>query len=273
MVDKPMIADAYRAYAYFRWVDDFIDLHSSTKNERVAFLQRQTELINRIYRKRECADLLVQEEMLADLINNCRDQKGRLQSYIRNMLAIIHFDTHRRGHLISTKELSWYSDTLGKAVVDVIQHFIGNRCQYPDTEHRTHAAIGAHIAHMLRDTFEDTSAGFINIPREYLEVHQIQPTDYESDAYRAWVKERVRLAWVNIESGKRYFNSIESLRCRIVGNWYCVRFDNILHAIEREDYLLRAEYPERKNLSSWSRMAWLGITLPIRHILSNGKAA
>ena len=236
-----MIANAYRAYAYFRWVDDFIDIHASTKVESVAFLERQTEIIDRSYRKQECNDLLVQEEMLADLIHNCHVENSGLESYIRNMLAIIKFDTHRRGRLISTEELSWYSDTLGKAVTDVIQYFIGNRCQYPDTEHRTHAAIGAHIAHMLRDTLDDTDAGFINIPREYLEAHQIQPTDYEDDAFRAWVKERVRLAWVYNESVKRYFDSIENLRCRIVGHWYCARFDNILHAIDREEYILRLE--------------------------------
>lgn len=268
-----MIANAYRAYAYFRWVDDFIDIHASTKVEAVAFLERQTEIIDRSYRKQDCNDLLVQEEMLTDLLHNCHDEKSSLESYIRNMLEIINFDTHRRGRLISTEELSRYSDTLGKAVTDVIQYFIGNRCQYPDTEHRTHAAIGAHIAHMLRDTLEDTGAGFINIPREYLEVYQIQPTDYESDAFRAWVKERVRLAWVYIESGKRYFDSIENLRCRIVGHWYCARFDNILDAIEQEEYILRPEYPERRNLSAWSRMAWLGFTIPVQHILSNGKPA
>ena len=35
MVDRPMIEDAYRAYAYFRWVDDFIDLHAVTEEDRI----------------------------------------------------------------------------------------------------------------------------------------------------------------------------------------------------------------------------------------------
>ena len=35
MVDKGKVNDCYRAYAYFRWADDVIDLSSESNDERV----------------------------------------------------------------------------------------------------------------------------------------------------------------------------------------------------------------------------------------------
>jgi hypothetical protein len=34
LADRDKIADAYRAYAYFRWVDDALDAESSSSHER-----------------------------------------------------------------------------------------------------------------------------------------------------------------------------------------------------------------------------------------------
>jgi len=57
------------------------------------------------------------------------------------------------------------------------------------------AVTGAHILHMLRDTYVDLRAGYWNIPCEVLERHSIGPGDVHSDAYREWVEARVRLAF------------------------------------------------------------------------------
>jgi phytoene/squalene synthetase len=269
MVDRNLVANAYRAYAYFRWVDDFIDVHASTRTECVAFLKRQSELIDRSLNNKLILDLLPQEVMLIDLLESCPDRSSGLHSYIQNMMAIMKFDAQRRNHLITAQELAWYSNTLAKAVMDAIQYFIGNECAYPDTAERNYAAIGAHIAHMLRDTYEDTEAGFINIPRGVLVAHSISPTEYDSQAYRNWVRERVGETWSYFEAGKRYFDSLENTRCRIVGHWYCARFEKVLQAIEKDGYILRPEYRESKNLSTWLRMVWLGLSLPVRQILTS----
>ena len=66
MVDRDLVGDFYRAYAYFRWVDDFIDIYSQSDDERISFISRQRELINRLYRN-ERPDNLTPEEREAQL--------------------------------------------------------------------------------------------------------------------------------------------------------------------------------------------------------------
>ena len=58
MVDRDRIEDAFRAYGYFRWVDDVLDAESGSgfvlsegeASERLAFLERQKSLLERCYR-------------------------------------------------------------------------------------------------------------------------------------------------------------------------------------------------------------------------------
>ena len=51
LADRERVADAYRAYAYFRWVDDTLDAKSdlSVRNE-LTFLERQKSLLEKCYR-------------------------------------------------------------------------------------------------------------------------------------------------------------------------------------------------------------------------------
>jgi hypothetical protein len=88
----------------------------------------------------------------------------------------------------------------------------------------------------------------------------------DSPAYRAWVRGRVELARGYFREGKRYLDELDGLRCKIVGYWYCARFEGVLDTIERDGYILRAGYNERRKLSTWLIMAWLGISLALRHI-------
>ena len=48
MVDKDLVDDFFRAYAYFRWADDVVDAPCGSDEERVAFMARQRELIDRL---------------------------------------------------------------------------------------------------------------------------------------------------------------------------------------------------------------------------------
>lgn len=271
MVDKELVDDFYRAYAYFRWADDVVDSPASKgypfqSNERqIAFVQRQRELIDGLYRNECPEDLTVEEELVADLISHDRGENSGLQSFIRNMLAVIEFDAHRKGRLISQQELLWYSQRVAQSVTDGIQYFIGNGHPYPDGNGRYSAALGAHVTHLLRDTRPDTADGFINIPRENLEPTGIGPDDVDSPPYREWVRERVAQARQLFKEGKRYLDGLDVLRCKIVGHWYCARFERVLEMIEQDDYYLRPKYEERRNMFTWTRIAWLGLAVTLRH--------
>jgi phytoene/squalene synthetase len=114
-------------------------------------------------------------------------------------------------------------------------------------EARYLAVTAAHITHMLRDAVEDAENGYYNIPRDYLENHGISPTDVNNDAYREWVKTRVKLARKRFEGGRANLAQVENVRCRLAGYAYIARFEVVLDAIEKDGYLLRADYPERKS--------------------------
>jgi phytoene/squalene synthetase len=271
MVDKDLVNDWYRAYAYFRWADDIIDISSQSSDERISFIRRQGKLIDRLYRDERPDGLTPEEEMIADLISRDRGENSGLQSFIRSFLAVIEFDAYRKGRLISQSELTWYSNCLGKSVTDGIQYFIGNGHPYPVTEDRYLAATAAHITHMLRDMVLDIADGYINIPREYLEAHTISPEDVDSPPFQAWVRERVEQARRYFREGTRYLDELDVLRCKIAAYWYCARFEDVLDTIEREGYVLRAAYDERHRLSAWLKMAWLAVSVALQHIARRGR--
>jgi len=265
MVDQDLREDAFLAYGYFRWADDEIDISFQSEGERIAFIRRQRNLIDALYKGAKVSDLTPEEAIIANLIKHDRDVNSGLKSYIHNMLAILEFDTYRRGSLISEAEYIWYSKYLAKSVIDGLQYFIKNGHPYPKTEVCYLSAIAAHITHMLRDMHQDIEAGYVNIPREYLDAHGIEPEDFGCPPYRAWVKSQVDLARAYFKKGKRYIIQIGALRYKIVCYWYCTRFDSILETIERDGYCLRAEYPEQKSFLNWLKILTVGISLFIQH--------
>ena len=264
LADRDLMADAYKTYAYFRWVDDWIDQDSLQKDDRIAFVDRQNALISDCTQGIRRQDMTAEEQMLADLIHRDegsserseRSEHSGLRSYIHNMMVVMAFDAGRRGRLISNSELATYAHTLAVAITEAMHYFIGHNSSSPGGETRYLAVTGAHITHMLRDTLEDNAAGYFNIPSEYLTASHISPLDVGSDQYRDWVKDRVQLARSYFKAGRDYMAQVESLRCRLAGYAYLARFEAVLDLIERDDYLLRAQYRECKTPAAGARMSW-----------------
>ncbi len=265
LVDRDLIPDAYNAYAYFRWVDDHLDQDASEKSERLTFIKRQEELIDRCYRGDWPHQVAAEERMLVDLIRGDRGKNSGLQSYIRYMMAVMVFDAERRGRLISQAELAEYTRWLATAVTEALHYFIGHNCASPRSEIRYLAVTAAHITHMLRDTLEDTTTGYFNIPLEFIQLHRIDPRDVESTAYQTWVQSRVKLARVYFEAGRNYFAQVENPRCRIAGYAYTARFEGVLDAIERDGYRLRSGYPECKSLTAGMRMGLSALSMAFNY--------
>jgi phytoene/squalene synthetase len=255
LVDQERVADAYRAYAYFRWVDDCLDEESTSSLDRTAFLERQKSLLEKCYRGESPRDADIHERMLRELVQKDTEKNSSLQCYLRNMMGVMDFDVRRRGKWISQIELNEYTRLLASAVTEAMHYFIGHGCYSPQDESRYLAVTAAHITHMLRDTFDDVRAGYYNIPREVLDANRITPGDVRSDAYRAWVKNRVQLARRYFKAGRAYLDRVENPRCRLAGYAYAARFEWLLETIEHEGYLLRPQYEERRSFSTALRMA------------------
>ncbi|HVM72761.1 MAG TPA: squalene/phytoene synthase family protein [Anaerolineales bacterium] len=273
LADPGLVDDCLRAYAYFRWADDMIDISLSGAAARTAFIERQKALIDSLYQGERPAGLCPEEAMLADLIaHNCTPASG-LHSFIYNFMAVIEFDAHRQGRLASRAELDAYTTCLATAVMDGLQYFIGNGHVYPHTYNRNLAVIGAHITHMLRDMLEDLPAGLVNIPAEVLEAQGITMDEIDSnEKLRAWVHEQVDLARACFQEGKTYINSLDNLRCKLAGVWYCARFECVLDLIEQDGFQLRADYPERHCLKVWLKMVRLGLVVTLSHFAGRLKA-
>jgi hypothetical protein len=197
--------------------------------------------------------------MLIELVQRDRAKHRGLQIYLRNMMQVMDFDVKRRGRLISQAELGEYTRWLASSVMECIHYFIGHDDFSPHDGTRYLAVSAAHIAHMLRDTFDDAQMGYYNIPREVLDAGHFGPLEVNHEAYRNWVKSRVALARGYFNAGKRYFARVENARCRLACFAYTARFEWLLSVIEREAYTLRPQYNERK--SGGAALQMMGLTL------------
>lgn len=256
LADRERVTDAYRSYGYFRWVDDVIDAKAATKSGTIAFARRQKSLLEACYRGERPEIQHPEERMLVDMVCNDTEKNSGLQIYLRNMMDVMLFDAGRRGQTVSQAELAGYSHKLAVAVTEALYYFIGHDDPSPNHPARYLAVTGAHIVHMLRDAVEDVEAGYYNIPREVLQARGISPQDIISDAYRKWVCERIQLARATFDLSRACTSRVKNWRCRLAGYAYTARFRWMLNAIERDNFCLRAEYPERKSLEAGLWMSW-----------------
>ncbi len=260
LVDRDMVDDAYRAYAYFRWVDDTLDEECAARCDRLAFVQRQRQIIAAAYAGERQGHLTDEERLVTDLIGNDKAQNSGVRAYIDNMMAVMAFDAARRRALISEAELTEYTRWLATAVTEALHHFIGHNDAVPHDETRYLAVTAAHITHMLRDAIEDAEAGYYNIPEAYLAERDIDPNNVTSESYRDWVKERVQLARRYFKIGRENMSRIQNLRRRLAGYAYIARFEVVLDAIEKDAYKLRDDYPERKSKHAVLKMGWAALS-------------
>lgn len=259
-VDQDRVADAYRAYGYFRWLDDVIDEETGSGADGIAFVNRQRSLLESCYRGEIPNELCAEERMLVDLVRNNSEQPSGLRTYLFNMMDVMAMDAKRRGQIISQSELFEYSHKLAKSVTEALYYFIGHDDPSPTHEARYMAVTAAHITHMLRDTLEDVKNGYFNIPQEYLQARGISPQDVTSQAYRDWVCGRVQLARGYFKLGRDCTAQVKNLRCRLAGYAYTARFEWMLNVFERDQYFLRSEYPERKSLRAGLWMLFHALT-------------
>jgi phytoene/squalene synthetase len=256
LVSRDRLEDAYRAYAYFRWLDDQLDCQGGTRAEKLALVNHQRELLTACYSKQPQAATCPEEQMLLDLFESDCEETSGLQFYLRNMMGVMAFDVERRGRLINQEELTEYSRLLATAVTELLFYFIDQDDSSPRNEDRYQAVRGAHIVHMLRDMLDDIDLGYINLPVEILESHQVSASHFDNPAFREWVFGRVKLAHQCFAAGRKYFARVKSLRCRLAAYAYLARFEWMLMIIERNKYRLRRSYPERKSLRAGGWMAW-----------------
>jgi phytoene/squalene synthetase len=263
LADRDHLTDAYRSYAYFRWVDDVLDTKAGSIYKKFAFILRQKSLLDACYRGEVPNILCAEEWMLVDLVRNNPEINSGLHTYLHNMMEVMRFDAGRRGQVITQAELIEYSRLLASAVTEVLYYFISRDDPTPHNEARYLSVTAAHIIHMLRDTLEDIEAGYFNIPGEFIYSRGISPNDIDSSAYQEWVYERVHLAKQYFKAGNKYLSQVKSRRVRLAGYTYTARFEWVLRLIEHDNYHIRPAYSERKSLRAgmWMSLSTLSAVI------------
>ena len=270
LADRDRVFHSFRAYAYFRWLDDTLDSPSQeplisnqpnqstyqNQEEKLNLVKRQRGLLDDLYQGVIPLDLSPPEELLVDLVQTDPDPESGLYLYLDNMMKVMEFDAERRGKEITEEKLDDYTTALAVSVTEILHYVIGHDQPQPRTEERYLAVKAAHIAHMLRDTHEDAQDGYYNIPGTFLKEHGITPFDVQSDAYRLWVNKQVDLAREYFKTGLSYISRGKNFRRRLTGLAYTARFEWVLQIIERENYSLRQEYSDRKKLPATLWMFW-----------------
>jgi phytoene/squalene synthetase len=258
LVSRRRAADAMRAYAYFRWVDDCLDAEGMTAAQAEPFLERQRQVIEAAQRRVDLPDASREEAMLVDLVRGNGLGQSGLSLYIDNLMQVMAFDAARRGRPITADELAAHTRRLAIAVTEALDYFLdGRRSSRSPAKYL--AASGAHIAHMLRDTREDIARGYFNIPLEVLRAGRIEPDQVDSQAYRAWAERRVALARRCLRLGRAYILRLDSFRLRMGLLGYALRFERLLDAIERNDLRLDAGLGDEPRLAT--QMELLGVAL------------
>jgi phytoene/squalene synthetase len=246
--DRDRIQQAFRSYAYFRWVDDILDATTGSQEEKLVFVKRQRGLLDDLYNGVTPLDLNPPEEFLVDLVQSDPDPESGLYLYLDKMMRVMEFDADRRGKEISQEQLDDYVRNLAVSVTEILHYVIGHHQPGSMTEDRYHAVTAAHITHMLRDTLDDAENGYYNIPGEYLREHNITAFDVKAQAYQEWVCSRVALARTYFKTGRAYLSRLKNIRTKLAGFAYTARFEWMLRTIERENFCLRKDYPDRKKL-------------------------
>lgn len=252
LVDRPCVDDAYRAYAYFRWVDDILDAaalpgahwRETDRARSLDFIDRQRALLRACLHGEAPRNVDSFESMLVHLLGDPDQVGGGLATYVEQMMRVMEFDAERRGRRISREELDAYTRWLAIAVTEAVSHFIGGDRTTPHDQGRYHAAAGAHILHMLRDMHDDLRAGYVNIPQDVLGGRPIEPRDLETEAVRAWVHGRVELARAHLTAGHEYLARVSNRRHRLAGLAYMARFEWLIPRLERDAYVIRPWYGE-----------------------------
>src|SRR5579859_6569070 len=70
LVDPDRMKNAFRAYGYFRWLDDELDQNLSDRYDRIAFISRQQAIVENSYQGKHWPDPIAEEQFVIDLIRS-----------------------------------------------------------------------------------------------------------------------------------------------------------------------------------------------------------
>lgn len=231
-------------YTYFRWLDDLIDLPSSTDKERQETIRRQKYLFTSFYsdEKQLPHDLNQQERMLQLVIKYDIRNGFCLQKYISQMIKALEFDVERRYQIVSKNVLNDYSRRLGQSYTGVFTIITVGDQLSPDVYAQLgQGGVAAHLVHILRDLHEDISYGYYNFGKEDAKKYGMSINQISDAAIETWAYEVSKKAWVMFNAGFRGLKSVRSTRYHLLYNTIVAPYFFLLKKIESNNYKLNEQ--------------------------------
>jgi phytoene/squalene synthetase len=227
-------------YAYLRVVDDTVDDSSGTKEDRIAYLDRQIRLIEDCYmgvavpKSRE-------SEFLSRLIRFDRAHGARFRPSLDGMLASIRSEGARDGSPTTYSRLMSQYRLESESYLHAIAAVSGlDVASAPPPGHE--AALGAKLAHVLRDFLDDVDNERLNISLEEIASYRLLLPDFgareSSAATREWVANRARLGVLLLRRGLADSAAAKSKRYSLTIAILATKYQVYLHRVKIRGFRL-----------------------------------
>jgi phytoene/squalene synthetase len=206
----------YKAYGYFRWLDDIVDQAAIPRQQADEIIQRQSQLIAAWYEGRDSLQGQDTESLMKDVIQCNRPLGCPLRPMARGFLDALSWDVQRRYTIVEQEALDRYSQLLGCSYAHGL--LFGFGLSPVESRYQTIVYLGgvaSHLSHMIRDYEEDRELGYINISREALRRFQIDLDESQSANVRRWKRSLARKACAMFREARKQRNTLPTARARI----------------------------------------------------------
>lgn len=228
----------FRAYEYFRWVDDYIDDKKTLTKDAKRLLSREIRLISTLYSHKPITPTYIFEEYISSVISEDYENRNGMQEIINGFFCALSWDVRRRNRIPTAKELTSYSQYLGCSYSQGITYGLN----YHPTDSRflevsNNCGVAAHITHMLRDFFIDLEIGYINISKEDIEKYHINLSSNRQDlkmALSPWCKDQFLKTQNLFNQGLNSINKLPGFRARFAFRLISIRYLLILKKVKRD---------------------------------------
>lgn len=249
-------------YAYFRWLDDYVDLSHRNQEDKILFVDQQWDLWKKLY----CNNLTIESSstiyssILRWVVAYDREHNCVLQKHINRFFNAIMYDANRQYKLESEDALLRYSFDLGGAYTTILI-ILSTPNNKRENSHKLaeYAGFASHQIHILRDFFSDIKLGFFNISKQDIDSYGLSLNQNCSNEIRPWVYKVVERAQSAFDTGIAAINRIHSVKCRFLLLSSLSPYLGLMESIKKDNYYLKNNY-KTSTFDKFRYLAWALLT-------------
>lgn len=232
-------------YAYFRWLDDYVDLSPIHRKDKIRFVDQQWAFWRKQYRYKYNTEVsssiyssILRWIVIYDLERHCV-----LHKQINRLFNAIMYDAKRQYNLEPEDALIRYSFDIGGAYTTILRILSkADAISGYEAKSTENAGFASHQIHILRDFWSDIKLGFFNISKQDVDSYRFSLDQTCDSEIRPWVCKVVDRAQNAFDTGISAINSIHSLKCKFLLLFSLSPYLSIMESIIKNNYDLRCRY-------------------------------